>query len=36
VLLVNEFTPKRSDEAKKFQAISPVNANSGYGIPTSI
>src|SRR4051794_7709400 len=35
-LLVRELVANRNDDAKKFQANSPVYAKSGYGIPASI
>src|SRR4029079_16608355 len=33
---VSELTEKRSADAKKFHARSPVYANTGYGTPTLI
>src|SRR5262245_58289377 len=35
LLAVNEVTANRSADEKKFHAIRPLNANSGYGIPVS-
>ena len=33
---MSDVTEKRSAEEKKFQATSPQNAYTGYGMPTSI